>query len=181
MIYLFNKVVKYIFIISIAVKIILLILGVILNLYLIGIHTSNIINFIILISALLSILDIKDKTESNIIQPIFIPIIIILMLINSVVTMFFFDNQEYIFNSPNSKNAIILDESTFLNTTNYDIYDKKFSVFKEDLHKSINTDESRSFDINKYSIKWKNEDIVTIKYNYLSGVIHSDEITIKLK
>lgn len=173
--------VKYIFIISIVVKIILIFLAAFLNLYLIGIYISKITNFVILISALLSICDIKDETERNITQSILFPIIIILLIINSFITMFFFDNKEYIFNSPNKENAIILDENTFLNTTHYNIYDRKFGLFKKDLHKSIDTYKSRSFALNMYTINWQSENVVNIKYSYYSGVKHFDEITISLK
>lgn len=171
------KISKYIFIISIAVKIILLILGAAFNLYLIGIHTPYVINFIILISAMLYISKLIDK---RIFKLIMIPILILLILINSFITYFFFDNKEYIFYSPNKKNAIIVDENTFLLSTNYDFYKEKYGIFKEDLHKSISAD-IRSFDDNQYWLEWQSENVVNIRYAFRSGSMNTKDITITLK
>lgn len=171
------KISKYIFIISIAVKIILLILGAAFNLYLVGIHTPYVINFVILISALLYISKIKDR---RILKLIMVSILILLILINSFITYFLFDNEEYIFNSPNKKNAIIVDENTFILSTNYNFYEEKYGIFKKDLHKSISAD-IRFFNDNQYWIEWQSENVANIRYAFRSGSMYTKDITITLK
>lgn len=177
----FYKLIKNIFIISIFIRVILIVLAASFDLYIVGMITTKIINFIILFSALFLLYKIKNKTERNTIILVFYPIIIILIIINSFITIFCIDNQEYIFSSPNKKNAIILDENIFWNSTHYNIYQRKGFIFKKDLSKDISTDDRQPFANNNYSISWEDENTVTISYSYFSGTQHSSQITLTLK
>lgn len=177
--------IKYIFNISILLKLILIVLTVTCDFYLIGILTTKILNFVILISALLILLyKIGTKSERTALTFITIPIITILILINSFITIFFIENQEYIFNSPNNKNSIILDENTFLSTTYYQLYEKKAFIFKKKLPQYISTDNQRPFydtnDHNNYSINWKSENKVIVSCKYFHNIQHFDKITVNL-
>lgn len=180
-----RKLIKYIFNISILLKLILVVLGLVYGYYLIGTLTPKILNFVILISALIILLyKIENKFKRNALIFITIPVIIILILINSFITIFFIENQEYTFSSPNNKNSIILDENTFLSTTYYQLYEKKAFIFKKKLPQYISTDNQRPFhntnDHNNYSINWESENKVTISCKYFHNVQNFYKITVNL-
>ncbi len=124
--------------------------------------------------------NIKNKIERNAIALIFCPLIIILIIVNLITTLFSIDNQEYILSSPNKKNAIILDENTFLSTTYYNIYEQKDIIFKKSISSDIHTYNYLPFDNYDYSINWENDNTVTISYNYSPNIKHDFQITLTL-
>ena len=124
--------------------------------------------------------NIKNKIERNAIALIFCPLIIILIIVNLITTLFSIDNQEYILSSPNKKNAIILDENTFLSTTYYSIYEQKDIIFKKSISSDIHTYNYLPFDNYDYSINWENDNTVTISYNYSPNIKHDFQITLTL-
>lgn len=164
------KVSTYIFFSLIIVRSIIAFLGYFFKLFLRGNIIPYLLNYLIIFFAFYMLRKIKVKMliiGSSV-------VLILLIGVNTLSMMLASDDKEFYFNSPNNKNALIVEECSFLLGGWSNFYEKKYVIFKKALTKGydISTDDGyRPFSSNDYSIYWINENEVTINYGYGSNGI----------
>ena len=166
----------YTFGVSVLIKIILFLLGIVGDLYLASNALPYVINYIILISVFF----ISNQTKVR--KFICYSILVFLIVVNSFAMLFKLDDTQFYFKSPNNKNTIIIEECSFLLGGWSNVYERKAIIFKKTIDEdAITTDDGyRPFSFDDYSIEWESDDKATIEYGYGNMDIRK-KVTIDLK
>lgn len=147
----------YIFFCSLIVRIILFILELTFGLKIIGVFTLEIINFCILISAVITAV----MSANNILKYVVYTIANALIIINIIVLLPKLDAREININTPNNKNTLVVIEDFRFRTVNCDLYKKSFIIFKKSLNISLHTNEAdRPFSNKKFTLTQLDDDKV---------------------
>lgn len=142
------------FIISLIFRVFIFILNKFFQLSILGSITTEIINFIILLSAFFLF----------IYGEILIYIIVSLTIVNTVALIIHVEPKEYYFKSPNRINTLVAVEHSHLLNGWVDFYEKKYFIFKKKIENStvgINNG-YRSFHNRDFIMTWINDDEVEI-------------------
>ncbi|MCT4595704.1 MAG: hypothetical protein N4A57_15760 [Anaeromicrobium sp.] len=158
--------IRCIFNILIILRITLVVLGVIFNMYLLGSSTMDIIDFIILFVAFI----VVSKSDVNKLIGRYI-LLSILIMVNIFWSVWYGDKVEYYFKSPNGKNTLVVSEEPVLMLGVCELYERKYLIFKKRLGGSpLYTDDGyRPFSNYDYKIEWVTEKEAIIFYGYGSG------------
>lgn len=177
----FNRTIKriaiYTFFILLIIQIVLLFLKHFFELYLLWDIVPYILGYIILFSVFF--IFNKSKIRNFMIYPV----LIILILIYSFRFILRSEEKDFYFKSPRGTNTIIIEECTFLLGGWSNVYIPKYVIFKKLLPQyNISADNGgRPFTNNDYSMNWKSENVVVIKYDSYTGTNNIKTITISLK
>ncbi|RPF48848.1 hypothetical protein EDD70_1681 [Hydrogenoanaerobacterium saccharovorans] len=152
-----RKIAFFVFWSSLIIRTILLGLELFAGIYLIGTVTLQLLNFIILISALFLIK--KRRVLLYFVTGLLIVCNAAFFLINN-------DSAEYYFTSPQKSNTLVIREKSALVSSGWaDVYKLEFGIFKRKLNYRVGTNDSyQPFSHGQYRIEWSDESTVLLDY-----------------